>query len=166
MPHSFGKRARTRDLFSKPDGKKGTIALNKYLTVYKVGQYVDIKVDGGVHKGMPHKFYQGKTGRIWNVAKRAVGVVINKPIGNRIIPKKIHVRVEHVQPSKCKQDFYERIKNNRALLTAWYKNGGKKGGPKPAIKRQPAGPREATVVEVSKTTVKHITPEAYISYYV
>ena len=54
----------------------GRLPLNKYLTQYKIGQYVDVRIDGGVHKGMPHKFYSGKTGVIWNVTKRAVGVIV------------------------------------------------------------------------------------------
>jgi large subunit ribosomal protein L21e len=29
---------------------------------------------------MPHKFYHGRTGIVWNVSKRAVGVVINKQV--------------------------------------------------------------------------------------
>jgi large subunit ribosomal protein L21e len=29
---------------------------------------------------MPHKFYHGRTGRVWNVTKRAIGVVINKQV--------------------------------------------------------------------------------------
>ena len=29
---------------------------------------------------MPFKFYHGKTGRVFNVTKRAVGVIVNKPI--------------------------------------------------------------------------------------
>ena len=29
---------------------------------------------------MPYKFYHGKTGRIFNVTKRAVGVLVNKQI--------------------------------------------------------------------------------------
>ena len=28
---------------------------------------------------MPHKYYHGKTGRIWNVTKRALGVVVRQP---------------------------------------------------------------------------------------
>ena len=36
--------------------------------------------DGAFQKGMPHKFYHGKTGRVFNVTKRAVGVIINKQI--------------------------------------------------------------------------------------
>ena len=33
----------------------------------------------------------------------------------RIIPKRIHVRVEHVHPSRCKEDFLKRVKANDAL---------------------------------------------------
>ena len=31
---------------------------------------------------MPHKWYHGKTGRVWNVTKRAVGVEVNKTVKN------------------------------------------------------------------------------------
>ena len=33
----------------------------------------------------------------------------------RIIPKRIHVRVEHVHPSRCKEDFLKRVKANDSL---------------------------------------------------
>lgn len=29
---------------------------------------------------MPHKWYHGKTGTVWNVTKRAIGVEINKRV--------------------------------------------------------------------------------------
>lgn len=32
-------------------------------------------------QGMPHKYYHGKTGRVWNVTKRAVGVEMLKQVG-------------------------------------------------------------------------------------
>jgi large subunit ribosomal protein L21e len=67
-------------LFSRPFRHKGYIHLTTYLRNYKIGDYVDIKVNGAVHKGMPHKFYHGRTGIVWNVTKRAVGVVINKQV--------------------------------------------------------------------------------------
>jgi large subunit ribosomal protein L21e len=35
------------------------IKLSTYLKPYKVGDFVDIKGNGAVHKGMPHKFYHG-----------------------------------------------------------------------------------------------------------
>lgn len=31
---------------------------------------------------------------------------------NRIIQKRINVRIEHVRPSKCRQDFLNRVKEN------------------------------------------------------
>ena len=33
-----------------------------------------------VLQGMPHKFYHGKTGIVWNVTKRAVGVELLKKV--------------------------------------------------------------------------------------
>ena len=46
-------------------------------------------------------------GRVYNVTKRAVGVVVTKRIKNRYIAKKINVRVEHIKHSKCRKDFLE-----------------------------------------------------------
>lgn len=80
MPAGHGLRSRTRDSFSRAFRKKGTIPLSTYLRIFKIGDYVDIKVNGAVHKGMPHKFYHGRTGRVWNVTKRAVGVEVNKQV--------------------------------------------------------------------------------------
>lgn len=85
MPAGHGLRSRTRDLFARPFRKKGYIALTTYLRTYKIGDYVDIKVNGAVHKGMPHKFYHGRTGRVWNVTKRAIGVEINKQVLLRLL---------------------------------------------------------------------------------
>lgn len=80
MPAGHGLRSRTRDLFARAFRKKGYIPLSTYLKTYKIGDYVDVKVNGAVHKGMPHKFYHGRTGRVWNVTKRAIGVEINKQV--------------------------------------------------------------------------------------
>ena len=61
---------------------------------------------------MPHKAYHGKTGRVFNVSKMAVGVIVNKRVKGRILPKRISVRVEHVKHSTCRQDFLDRVKRN------------------------------------------------------
>jgi large subunit ribosomal protein L21e len=86
---------------------------------------------------MPHKGYHGRTGVVWNVTKRAVGVEVNKQVGNRVIAKRIHVRIEHVVPSRCKEEFLTRTQANdeakRAAKAA--------GQPLPKTKRLPAGPR-------------------------
>lgn len=68
------------------------IKLSTYLTQYKRGDYVDIKANAAQHKGMPYKNYHGRTGIVFNVTKRAVGVRVNKPVNGRIIEKRVHVR--------------------------------------------------------------------------
>ena len=68
------------DLFARPFRRKGYIHLSTYLRTYRIGDYVDIKVNGAIHKGMPHKFYHGRTGVVWNVTKRAIGVEMNKQV--------------------------------------------------------------------------------------
>merc|ERR1711908_44505 len=100
MPNSFGVRARTRDLFAKRWGTYGMPTMSTYLKTFKRGDIVDIVANPAIHKGFPFKHYQGKTGVIWNVTKTSVGVILNKKVGNRIIKKRIHVRIEHIKHSK------------------------------------------------------------------
>merc|ERR1712169_109211 len=115
MPRSNGYRCNTRDLFSRPFRQHGMPSLQTYLTVYKVGDYVDVVANSAIQKGMPHKYYHGKTGVVWNVTPRAVGVEVNKRVGNRIMKKRLHVRLEHVKQSKCRTDFLNRVKQNEQL---------------------------------------------------
>lgn len=89
---------------------------------------------------MPHKFYHGRTGRVWNVTKRAIGVEVNKQVGGRILRKRIHVRVEHVRPSRCREDFLKRRDENDKTRVA-YKKAGKEFTTE-VVKRKPVGPRE------------------------
>ena len=154
MPAGHGVRARTRDLFARPFRKRGYVPLTTYLRTYKIGQYVDIKVNGAIHKGMPHKFYHGRTGVVWNVTKRAIGVEMNKQVGNRIIKKRIHVRIEHVQPSRCKEDVtVRRLKNDQLKAEA------KACGEIISTKRQPEGPKPGFIVEGA--TLDTVTPIPY-----
>ena len=136
MPHAFGTRARTRDLFSKPFRKHGPTPLSRLLTVYKIGDYVDVIADGAVTKGLPFKFYHGKTGRVYNVTKRALGVEVNKRVGNRIQVKRIQVRIEHVRKSSSREAFKERVKANDVK-----KAEANKAGKRISTKRINAQPR-------------------------
>ena len=151
MPHSFGYRARTRDLFARGYRQSGVIHLSTYLQTYKIGDYVDIKCNGAVHKGMPHKYYHGKTGVVWNITPRAVGVEVLKRVGGRYIKKRIHVRVEHVQPSRCREDFLKRVKETRELKTQ-----AKKEGKKISVKRLPTQPREGAIVRTKSKPVNFV----------
>ncbi len=42
--------------------------------------YIFIQGTGTIQKGMPHKCYHGKTGRIYNVTQHAVGIIVNKQV--------------------------------------------------------------------------------------
>jgi large subunit ribosomal protein L21e len=158
MVHSFGVRARTRDLFSKPYKKHGAVPYSRYATTFRVGDYVDVIVDGSIHKGMPHKFYHGKTGRVYNVTAHAVGVIVNKFHNGRIIPKRICIRIEHVRKSQSRLAFVERVKANDALKVA-----AKKEGKKIVTKRIPVQPREAHLVKA--TNVVGMNPTKFRELY-
>ena len=134
--------------------------LSKLMVVYKKGDYVDVVTDGSQHSGMPHKFYHGKTGRVFDINQRSVGVVINKRVGGRIIPKRIHIRVEHVRHSQCREAFRDRVRKNDAL-----KRDAKAKGVKVNTKRVPAQPRGEAVIVVAKTSCEFMNPIKFRELY-
>ncbi|KAG0745340.1 hypothetical protein G6F57_001218 [Rhizopus arrhizus] len=156
MPHSFGLRARTRHMFSRSFREHGVIPLSTYLKTYKVGDIVDIKANAAVQKGMPHKFYHGRTGIIYNVTKSSVGVIVHKVVGNRYIEKRVNVRVEHIRHSKCRQEFLDRVKSN-----AQKKKEAKAAGVTFNLKRLPAQPRDARHVSTKNNVPQTIAPIPY-----
>lgn len=145
MTNPKGYRRGTRYLFSRKFRHHGVEHLSTFLKVYKRGDIVDIKGNGAFQKGMPHKYYHGKTGRVFNVTKHAVGVIVNKRVRNRILPKKINVRIEHIKHSKCRQDFLTRVKQNEEL-----RKKAKETGQRVCLKRQPKQPKEGHMVRVTK----------------
>lgn len=48
------------------------------------GDYVDIKCNPSIHKGMPFKYYHGRTGIVFNVTKTSLGVRVNKQASERV----------------------------------------------------------------------------------
>jgi len=139
------------------------IPIKPYLQTFKLGQYVDVVANSAQQKGMPYKYYHGKTGRVWNISRRAIGVVITKVVGNRQMQKKIHVRIEHVRPSRCREEFLRRVNENRDKTSAAKESGDK--NVEFVLKRKPEGPRSGRTVRVAKTTVEEITPVPYLHPY-
>lgn len=98
---------------------------------------------------MPFKAYHGKTGRVYNVTKHALGVIVNKRVRGKILPKRINVRVEHVEQSKCRLDFLKRVKENDVK-----KREARKNKQKVILKRKPVEPSGAKVIESPPEPIK------------
>lgn len=105
---------------------------------------------------MPHKFYHGRTGVVYNVTKSSVGVLLYKRVRNRYMEKRINVRIEHVSHSRSREDFLNRVKEN-----AIKKRQAKEQGLHLHLKRQPAQPRDAHVVSLKENAPETITPLPY-----
>ncbi|XP_038149548.1 60S ribosomal protein L21 [Cyprinodon tularosa] len=156
MTNTRGKRRGTRYMFSRPFRKHGPIPLSTYMRIYKKGDIVDIKGTGTVQKGMPHKCYHGKTGRVYNVTQHAVGIIVNKQVKGKVLAKRINVRIEHVKHSKSRDSFLQRVKENeRKKLEA------KQNGTWVELKRQPAPPREAHFVSTKNNEPQLLEPIPY-----
>ncbi|CAI9168315.1 unnamed protein product [Rangifer tarandus platyrhynchus] len=90
MTNTKGKRRGTCYMFSRPFRKHGIAPLATNMQIYKKGDIVDIKGMGTVQKGMPHKCYHGKTGRVYSVTQHAVGIIVNKQVKGKILAKTIN----------------------------------------------------------------------------
>ena len=160
MATSKGYRSSTRYKFSKGFRRNGAIRMKNYLTNYKRGDFVDIIVDGAIHKGMPHHQYHGKTAKVFNVNPRSIGVIVHKVVRHRKIEKRIHIRPEHLRISSSRVDFLERIKKNDVL-----KAEANKAKKPISTKRKPALPPTAHTVKVSINEVEARNVKPFIKIF-
>ncbi|EFA75146.1 S60 ribosomal protein L21 [Heterostelium album PN500] len=159
MTHSYGQRSGTRHKFARGFRQHGLLKTTTFLRTFRLGDIVDIKASGNVHKGMPHKYYHGRTGRVWNVTPRAVGVIVNKRVGPRYIAKKIHVRIEHVRPSNSMAANKKAIEQRRQAFLAAIK--ARKAGQKVVLPVLPAQPKTGFFVNPRDSELQTITPLRY-----
>lgn len=68
-------------------------------------------------------------------------------MNGRYLKKRITIRIEHVQPSRCREDFKARAKANQAAHIA-----AKAEGTKAAVKRWPAQPRAEGIILANAET--------------
>jgi large subunit ribosomal protein L21e len=85
---------------------------------------------------MPFKHYHGRTGVVFNVTKRAIGVTVNKECNGRILKKQLHIATPHLKPSKCQAQILSRRVENEAI-----KKSVREGAPRQNLKRQNAQPK-------------------------
>jgi len=93
MPVSRGPRRKSRSVLTKRVREKGKLGLSRLLAKYEVGDKVIINIDPGIHKGMPHKRFQGKVGTV--VEKRGRAYVLDLP--QRKTSKYIIAGPEHIK---------------------------------------------------------------------
>jgi len=94
MSKSRGYRVKTRALLKRGPRERGKTGLSKILYEYKSGEKVVVTIDPSIHKGMPHRRYQGKVGLIVNKRGRAYMVDVTQ--GKAV--KEILIRPEHLTP--------------------------------------------------------------------
>merc|ERR1712193_302744 len=80
MTNPKGTRRGTRYMFARAFKKNGVEPLTTFLRTYKIGDLVDLKGNGAFQRGLIHKAYHGKTGRVFNVTQHACGVIVNKRV--------------------------------------------------------------------------------------
>merc|ERR1711915_224702 len=161
MVSSNGYRRQTRKRFSQPYRKRGLPNTSTYLQSYKRGDYVDIKVNPAIHKGMPHKYYHGLTGKVAVVHKNSLTVRCTRRFGNKRIFRMIVCKIEHVKKSKCDKEFIERRNKNEQIR----KECKQKGLPVPSLKRQPIGSRPDFFIDMKDNEPIEISHEPFIDIY-
>ena len=62
--------------------------------------------------GMPCKYYHGKTRRVYNVTKHAVGIIVNKQVEDEVLAKRINVHIEHIKDSNSQDSFLKCVKES------------------------------------------------------
>ncbi len=77
MGKSQGLRRKSRAALTKRVRERGKLPLSRLLTTYEEGEKVIIRIDPAVHKGMPHKRYQGQVATV--KAKRGKAYVVEIP---------------------------------------------------------------------------------------
>lgn len=95
----MGRRAKgfqhkTRTLLTRKPRERGKTSLTKILHGYEAGEKVVVKINPSIHRGMPHRRFQGRVGVI--VTKRGRSYVVHVPQGDAT--KEIIVRPEHLTP--------------------------------------------------------------------
>ncbi len=159
---SNGFRRGTRQLLRKDFGEHGMPGLSKTLQKFNVGDFVDCKIDSSILKGMPHKYYPGKTGIVYNVNPRSYGVIFYRRVGGKSIERVMHIRPEHLSMSRSTED----MKKRQSEYALQLKNAGNKEGLKirPA-KVMPAGPRKAVTLSLKNNTPVQVGEKPFVPFF-
>lgn len=158
---SKGFRSGTRSKFKKDIRKHGLPNISTYLQKYKNGDYVDIVINSAVTKKMPHKTYHGRTGRVFKVDERTVGVKVKRIVGNKQIEENLDIKVEHLRKSKCRDEFLKRSKEYFEKKALAKENHTAM----PSAKRQMEGARAACVLSLEDNEAVEIGFKKFVDVF-
>ncbi len=88
-----GGRAKTRHSLSKKPRQRGRPTVNKMLQKFEPGDRVHIAIDPSVHKGMPHRRFNGKTGEV--IGKRGSSYIVK--VRNILAWRQVIVHPAHLK---------------------------------------------------------------------
>jgi large subunit ribosomal protein L21e len=94
MAKSKGIRRKSRAVMTKKIRDRGKLPLSRLLINYNEGDKVVINIDSAVHKGMPHKRFQGKVATVASKRGRAYVILIPEKAYNKtliVLPE--HLRI-------------------------------------------------------------------------
>ena len=91
---AHGGRQGTRSILKKKKVERSRVFINRVMHPYAEGDHVAIVLDGAQQKGMPHRRFQGKTGKIAGVQGRAYVVSVS----DGDMQKTVVARPEHLRP--------------------------------------------------------------------
>ncbi|MCD6461812.1 MAG: 50S ribosomal protein L21e [Thermoplasmata archaeon] len=93
VQRSHGFRVKTRRLLRKHPRHRGMPPVTHTLLELKEGDKAAIVIDPSVHKGMPHRRFQGLTGVV--VGKRGDAYILQVRVGDKM--KTVLSRPEHLR---------------------------------------------------------------------
>jgi len=97
MPGSRGTRRKSRYKLKKSIRERGLSPPSRAIQEFKAGQRVHIDIDPGVHKGMPHPKFHGRTAKV--LGRRGRAYILEVRDGNmmkRIIAHPQHLKLQKV----------------------------------------------------------------------
>lgn len=96
MAKTHGTRRKSRYKLKKTVREKGMSTITRAIQQFIAGDLVNIDLDPGVQKGMPHHKFHGKTGKV--VGQRGRAYLVGVRDGNSM--KEVIILPEHLTAQK------------------------------------------------------------------
>lgn len=96
MAKTHGTRRKSRYKLKKTVREKGLSPISRAIQEFAEGDIVNIDLDPGVQKGMPHPKFQGRTGKV--LSQRGRAYIVEVRDGG--LMKEVIILPEHLTPQK------------------------------------------------------------------